>query len=441
MGLAGHSGTLNAQTLRFDTTLGGIDVVLTPSVTPLTVANFMTYVNSGAYSNTIIHRSLNAVNQLGSGFYLIQGGGYVLGPANLPTLIPQNPAVANEFKTSNTRGTIAMAQYAGNIDSATDQWFINASDNSTSLDSQDFTVFGNVANDAGLVVVDAINNLTTYSYNAGTEASFANLPLQNYSTGLIRPANYIFVNSIAPISPSDSAAGVQDAASATPIGSAGISPGEILTLYGTELGPTQVTTLKLDSAGANVTTSLEGTQVLFNGTPGAMIFTYTGQIAVVVPYEIASQSTVGVEVSYLGIKTNPITFNVVPATPALFTLNQAGTGDAAVVRYKDSSIISASNPASPGDLLELYGEGYGVTSPLLADGAVVSANLPKPVAKTVVLIDGNPVTPIYAGGASGDVNGVLQVNFTVPQLAPGSHQLQIQVGDATSRTGVTLATH
>jgi uncharacterized protein (TIGR03437 family) len=46
----------------------------------------------------------------------------------------------------------------------------------------------------------------------------------------------------------------------------------------------------------------------------------------------------------------------------------------------------------------------------------------------------------YVGGAGGDVNGVLQINLTVPQLAPGSHQLQIQVGNAVSPTGVTLQT-
>ena len=208
---------LNAQTcstsstVRFQTTLGGIDVVLTPSVTPLTVANFMTYVCSGAYTSgyfdvdrtkpytggTIIHRSLNASNQTPP-FYLIQGGGFALGAGNLPALIPQNAPVTNEFKTSNTRGTLAMAQYGSDINSATNEWYFNTIDNNSglsNLDSQSFTVFGNVANDASLAVMDAINALPTYSYNAGQSANFANLPLQNYASGLIKPSNYIFVNS------------------------------------------------------------------------------------------------------------------------------------------------------------------------------------------------------------------------------------------------------
>jgi uncharacterized protein (TIGR03437 family) len=60
----------------------------------------------------------------------------------------------------------------------------------------------------------------------------------------------------------------------------------------------------------------------------------------------------------------------------------------------------------------------------------------------VLLIDGNPVPTAYFGGAPGLVNGVLQVNFTVPTLNPGSHQIQLQVGSParTSPMGVTLQT-
>lgn len=446
---------LNAQTVRFQTTLGGIDVVLTPTATPLTVANFMSYVNSGAFTNTIIHRSLSPSAASAAPPYIIQGGGYVLGPGNIPVLYgPLNPPVTNEFNSANCpcniSGTLAMALTAASINSGTNQWFFNLSDNATNFDSGDYAVFGNVANDASLAVANNINALNTWNVDFGQDADFANLPLQNYSCPnptcpLVKPANYIFVNSIAPISPVDSAAGVEDSATAASISKTGISPGQIITLYGTNLGPTQVTTLTLNSAGTAVTSLLEGTQVQFNGVAGPMIFTADGQIAVVAPYEIAGQSTVSVVVSYLGLQTKPVQFNVVAANPGLFTLNQTGKGDAAIIRLSDSSVISTSNPASVGDTLELYGEGYGVASPgtSLPDGTVVGSTLPVPEAATVLLIDGKPVSAgnvLYAGGAGGDVNGVLQVNFIVPQLTPGSHQIQVQVGSAVSPTGVTLQT-
>jgi uncharacterized protein (TIGR03437 family) len=448
LAFAGLSSTLPAQTVRMQTTLGGIDLVLTPTVTPVTVANFMAYANSGHYNNTIFHRSLNAVNQVSNVFYLIQGGGYVLGAGNLPVLCGSglapstfvcSPSIQNEFSASNVRGTIAMALYGSDINSATDQWYINTSDNSAALDPQSFTVFGNVANTASMAVMDAINALPTYLQNFGQEANFANLPLQNYVSGLIKPANYIFVNSITPITPAATAAGMLSAASFASNSTTGISPGEILTLFGSELGPTQVSTLTVNSSNL-VDNILQGTQVTFNGIPGPMIFTYDKQISVVAPYGIAGQSTVNVVVSYLGIQTASMQFKVVPANPALFTLNNSGKGDAAIIRYSDTSVISTSNPASAGDILELYGAGYGVASPSQPDGAVIGSVLPIPTATTTLLIDNQPVQTTYLGAAPGDVNGVLQINFVVPQLNPGSHQIQIKVGSATSPSGVTLQT-
>jgi uncharacterized protein (TIGR03437 family) len=413
---------LSAQTVRFDTSMGGIDVVLDSSTAPNTVANFMSYVNAGSYNKTLIHRVIPS--------FVVQGGGYIV-KNHLPFLFPPNAPVANEYKASNVRGTIAMALEGTDINSAQDQWFINQADNSSSLDSQSFTVFGNVANDASLFVVDSIASAPTFTFEG-----LSNFPLLNYTSGrTVQDSNYLFVSSIAPITPTDTAPGVVNAATFTANTTAGISPGEIITIFGTELGPTATTGLALDSSG-NVASTLQGTQVLFNGIPGPMIFTSSGQIAAVVPYGIANATTVSVVVSYLGIQTAPLSFKVVTANPGLFTLNSSGKGDAAIVRL-DGSVVNASNPAAVGDILELYGQGYGVVSPALPDGAVVTSAFNVPA---TLLIDGQKVNTLYAGGAGSDVNGVMQINFAVPQLTPGSHQIQVQVGNALSPTGVTLQT-
>lgn len=445
--------------------LGGIDVTLTPSLTPVTVANFMSYVTSGAYDCTIIHRSLNAANSGSTPPYLIQGGGYVLNGL-LPMLAPQNSPITNEFSASNVAGSLAMSQYAGELDSATNQWYFNVTDNSSYFDAGEYTVFGNVANDVSMSLVNQINQLPTWIEDFNGDSNFSDLPLwTNYSCPntpcpLIRPDNYIFVTSIATISaPAVTAAGVADAATFQDNNKIGISPGEIITLFGTNfntsnpsyLGPTELTTLTLNSAGS-VNTTLEGTEVTFNGVASPVWYTSDQELAVVVPYEIANQTTVNVVVSYLGVpQTNSMQFNVAPTTPGLFVID--GSGDAAIVRVSDSSIISTSNPASAGDALELYGEGYGVatTNTALPDGAVTGSPGPTPAAPVTLLIDGKSVPQqnctaqsgclSYAGGAGGVVNGVMQINFTVPQLAAGQHQIQIQVGSATSPTGVILDTH
>lgn len=421
------TAALYAQTVRFDTSLGGIDVILNPSTAPNTVANFMTYVNAGSYNKTIIHRVIPS--------FVVQGGGYIV-KSHLPFFFPPNAPIANEYKASNVRGTIAMALAGADINSAQDEWFFNQADNSSTLDSQSFTVFGNVANDASLYVLDTIAAVPTYTLTITANNSLSNLPLLNYTANkIVQDSNYLYVNSIAPIIPADTAPGVVNAATFAANTSAGISPGEIITIFGTELGPTAISGIALDSSG-KVATTLQGTQVLFNGIPGPMIFTSSGQVATVVPYAIANKSTVSMVVSYLGIQTAPLSFKVVQANPGLFTLNSSGSGDAAIVRL-DGSVVSASSPAAVGDVLELYGQGYGAVSSGLPDGAVVTTAFNAPA---TLLIDGQKVNTLYAGGAGGDVNGVLQINFAVPQLTPGSHKIQIQVGNAVSPDGVTLQT-
>jgi len=165
------SAEAGATIVRFDTPLGRFDVNLYDRRTPATVANFLAYVNSGAYANVVLHRSV-------SGF-VVQGGGYTF-PGALPlTNIVERAAVVNEPLYSNLRGTIAMAKISGNPNSATSQWFINMGNNSANLDVQNggFTAFGEVTA-GGMAVLDAINALPLFSFSS----SINSLPLRNYTT-------------------------------------------------------------------------------------------------------------------------------------------------------------------------------------------------------------------------------------------------------------------
>ena len=176
-----------ATVVRLQTSLGTIDVELYDSLAPLTVANFLRYVNSGAYNNSFIHRSVPG--------FIVQGGGYVWDNSNGATAVAVSAAVANEYGAarSNLRGTIAMAKVGGNPNSATSQWFINLADNSANLDNQNggFTVFGQVLDD-GMQVVDAIAALATV--NAGGD--FTTLPVTSVpSSGLIGQAQLVMVSS------------------------------------------------------------------------------------------------------------------------------------------------------------------------------------------------------------------------------------------------------
>ena len=128
--------------------------------TPITVANFLNYVNSGAYDNTIIHRSVSN--------FVIQGGGFIRPqvpadqPNSNPVSVTTNGTIINEPGNANIRGTIAMAKLGGQPDSATSQWFFNLSDNAfLDTDNGGYTVFGRIL-DNGMTVIDQLASALTY---------------------------------------------------------------------------------------------------------------------------------------------------------------------------------------------------------------------------------------------------------------------------------------
>ena len=115
-----------ADTVLIQTPQGDIEIELLTEDAPNTVANFLRYVDSGKYTKSFVHRSIPG--------FVIQGGGFTFNNStSVPGIIPFE-TVDNEFKVSNTRGTVAMAKIGGQPDSATSQWFINLADNSESLD-------------------------------------------------------------------------------------------------------------------------------------------------------------------------------------------------------------------------------------------------------------------------------------------------------------------
>ena len=156
-----------------------------PDAAPQTVANFLNYVNRGAYDGSFPHRSV-------AGF-ILQGGGFRF-VSDAVESVPTDPPVANEFNLSNVRGTPAMAKLGNDPNSAISQWFFNGSDgNAANLDAQNggFTVFGSVVTN-GLTTVDAIAALPTR--NAG--GAFSKLTLVNYDGGTITGDNLVVVNTV-----------------------------------------------------------------------------------------------------------------------------------------------------------------------------------------------------------------------------------------------------
>lgn len=161
----------SAINVLIETPLGEIELEMLEDDAPNTVANFLKYVNGGNYEDTFIHRvELD---------FVMQGGGWTFENDIGARQVSTSGSVANEFKVSNTRGTVAMAKFENQPDSATSQWFINLDDNSDNLDNQNggFTVFAKVVR--GMEVADAINDLNLI--NGGP--SFPSLPVIDFTVG------------------------------------------------------------------------------------------------------------------------------------------------------------------------------------------------------------------------------------------------------------------
>ena len=179
-------GALASDIVRVDTDSGSFVLEMYADTAPVTVANFLSYVNSGAYEGTIIHRKVNN--------FVIQGGGFYYDPASSDiAAISVGPAIVNEFSRSNTRGTIAMAKLGGDPNSATSQWFVNLGDNSANLDSQNggFTVFGKVLG-TGMTAADAIGALRTVNITGAV--SFSDVPYLSLTGATIADADFVNVS-------------------------------------------------------------------------------------------------------------------------------------------------------------------------------------------------------------------------------------------------------
>jgi peptidyl-prolyl cis-trans isomerase A (cyclophilin A) len=150
--LAPLPAAAQAPRVAFDTTAGVIVVELAPQQAPKTVANFLEYVQSGQYDNTIFHRVM-------AGF-MIQGGGYKPDLSEKPTRAPI--PLESQSGLTNKRGTISMAR-RGDPNSATSQFFINVVDNPSldypKPDGHGYAVFGKVVE--GMAVVDKIRAAPT----------------------------------------------------------------------------------------------------------------------------------------------------------------------------------------------------------------------------------------------------------------------------------------
>jgi cyclophilin family peptidyl-prolyl cis-trans isomerase len=171
---AAVTATGSAPVVVMKTSMGEIQIKLYKDKAPVSVENFLAYVNKGFYDGTIFHRIIPT--------FMVQGGGYTADMTKKPTAAPIKNESQNGLK--NTRGTLAMARTA-DPGSATAQFFINVVDNPgldyPKPDGHGYAVFGEVI--VGMDVVEKIKALPT-----GVKAGMRDVPNNTVTIESVRLA-------------------------------------------------------------------------------------------------------------------------------------------------------------------------------------------------------------------------------------------------------------
>jgi cyclophilin family peptidyl-prolyl cis-trans isomerase len=176
--------------VRFNTTFGSFVIELDPVSAPLTVENFITYVNDGFYEGTVFHRVIPG--------FVIQGGGYTTDLALKETRAPVRSESRNGLR--NERGAVGIAR-TDDPDSATSQFYVNLLNNfslDATLTSDGYTVFGWVVE--GMDVLDSIALVETSAQGELTDVPVENIVVESVvfepAASVVSPEYQAYIDNI-----------------------------------------------------------------------------------------------------------------------------------------------------------------------------------------------------------------------------------------------------
>ena len=199
--------------------------------------------------------------------------------------------------------------------------------------------------------------------------------------------------------PAPTVTAVVNAASYAP---GAIAPGQLVSVFGTNLG-------------------VAGLKITFDGTAAQLLYTTATQVGAVAPTTIAGKTQTVVQATYGAQSSASTNKPVAVSAPGLFTTNASGTGPGAIINQA-GTINSAASPAPKGSIVAIYLTGAGVTN-----------------AAATVTIGGQAAPVAFAGQAPGAILGLYQVNATVPaNAASGIQPVVVTIAGQASQAGVTI---
>jgi uncharacterized protein (TIGR03437 family) len=235
---------------------------------------------------------------------------------------------------------------------------------------------------------------------------------------------------------------------AVPAGTPAVAPGEIVSVFGSGLGPG--TALLASPVGGAFPTTL--------GTPAAVvefetisgswvaapiISIHANQINCQAPFGITTTAGLRLRVSYNAITSATLTFDGVAAEPGVFTVDSSGRGQAAALNYSETtqaySLNNGSNPVPKGGVLILFLTGAGAINPLPVPEGQLSpvSPLPAVVAAPSVSIGGEAASVLSATAVPGALGGLVQLNVSVPGSLKAGKELAVVVSVSGRNTPAT----
>jgi uncharacterized protein (TIGR03437 family) len=201
-----------------------------------------------------------------------------------------------------------------------------------------------------------------------------------------------------------------------------VAPGELLTIYGTGLGPDTGVSGAPDASGL-LANQLAGAEVRFDGVAAPISYAQSTQLNVQVPYTVAGVNVTHIAVFYQGQPAGTLDVPVAAANPALFptAVNQ------------DGSVNSGASPAPRATIVTFFATGEGLTDGANVAGKAAQAPYPRPRLPVSLTVSGISAEIVFAGSAPGTV-GTLQVNARIPAgfVPSGPVPVELDIGSATS---------
>ncbi len=255
--------------------------------------------------------------------------------------------------------------------------------------------------------------------HAGTGVSIAGTVLGHWNVGALAGA-----------APTVSVEGVVNGASFT---GGPVAPGEIVTLFGTGLGPSEIAYAYYDGSGY-LGNYAGNTRVFFDDVQAPLIYSLGLQVSAIVPYGVSGTTRMRVE--FEGRSSSEVLLPVTAAAPGIFRYGGQAQG---VIVNEDGSFNSVSKPAPRGSIVTFFATGEGQTVPAGITGTLPKNGIwPEPAGPLTVTFGGVPGHVEFKGLVYA---GVLQVNVTVPNDAPAGSAvpLVVNVAGVSSPSGTTIA--